>query len=166
MVSMKKDGHGRVLVHVALCVMAFAAVGSSMGQQAIETATTTAYSYAAGSVEAGQVLQWLDAHPGFRGERMAQDIAALGGAPAGKLTVVVAVPATRVSPDAPAMAAGDGPRAPLPATGVPGQRITITLDTGARMETWAYQWMAHSSGRHWVLTDYEDHRPVDSSPHR
>jgi hypothetical protein len=100
----------------------------------------------AGTHEAAAIIRWLDGLPDADRRVMEP----------GTLTVRQ----RRVGNGALARAAAMPP-VPLPASGAPGERITITNQLpGGFIETWTFQWVSGSGGGGWKQTDYEMHAPV------
>lgn len=100
----------------------------------------------AGTREATAIMAWLDGLPDADRRVMEP----------GRLTVRQ----RRVGYDALARAGATTP-VPLPGSGAPGERITITNALpGGFIETWTFQWVPGDGGGGWKQTDYEMHAPV------
>mgnify|MGYP000894245937 CR=1 FL=1 len=100
----------------------------------------------AGTREATAIMGWLDGLPDADRRVMEP----------GRLTVRQ----RRVGYDALARAGATTP-VPLPGSGAPGERITITNALpGGFIETWTFQWVSGDGGGGWKQTDYEMHAPV------
>lgn len=100
----------------------------------------------AGTHEAAAIIRWLDGLPDADRRVMEP----------GTLTVRH----RRVGHSA-MTRAGVAPPVPLPGSGAPGERITITNQLpGGYIETWTFQWVSGEGGGGWTQTDYEMHAPV------
>ncbi len=108
----------------------------------------TEVSYPARSREANAVLDWLQQNRAFD-----EDGAAIGRL--GSLgDIRVSYTRTDSSFALPA-SPGSNPPVPLPASGSPGDVITIESTSGGIHQSWTYEWRLNGRGSYaWILTSY------------
>ncbi|CAD1787368.1 hypothetical protein XSP_000577 [Xanthomonas euroxanthea] len=129
--------------------MALGSLSSSAVAAASQSTTTvqTTKVYRANTPEASAIQKWLDSVP--NADRRTMDL--------GKITIR----SSKTSKGGMVTAANDGPPVPLPASGSPGEKITITNELpGGYVETWTFEWVGGGGGGEWRQTDYESHAPV------
>lgn len=126
-----------VFLRVALVVaLGLGAAGAAVAKDGSRTQVVAEGVYAAGSPEARDVGRWLN------------DVGAYQKSPLGAVEVVNS---RLILGDVHAYEPGDGPPVPLPPSGNPGQRITVTSSGSGYRESWTYQWINHQ----WRLISYE-----------
>lgn len=114
---------------------------------AVSRAITTVSEYRAGSPEVGQVKAWLQNHAEFANGVMVGDPEKLGH---------VRITYTKVAAGGSLQAdiVGGDPPVSLPATGNPGDVISISSNSGGITQNWTYTWVGNITTGGWVLTDY------------
>ncbi|AAM37346.1 hypothetical protein GUF72_05225 [Xanthomonas citri pv. citri] len=113
------------------------------------TSITSEITYAAGSLEAEQIAQWLSTAPGA-GKSFDSNVTFSGD---------VTVRLASVNSGG-IRALQEAPPVPLPASGSNGQTFGISSCAGGVSRTWSYTWQsgANGSGGGWVLTSYTYNR--------
>lgn len=129
---------------LALALMAGTSVFPVSAQVQVQHTLTTEATYRLGSPEAHQVQQWLAAHAAYANGGMVGDIDQLGD-------IHIAY---KLSQDTTKAAPGGSPPVPLPASGRPGDSISISSTSGNIIQTWTYSWLSNSTGGGWYLQSY------------
>jgi len=120
----------------------------------ITVAVSTEASYRAGTTEAKSIQFWLQKNAQYANGQMVGEPAKLGD-----VTVIY-----QTSSGSRQSAVGDGPPVPLPASGKPGDKISISSTSGGVTQTWSYSWQGSSSGGQWILTSYTWVKSTNTTP--
>ncbi|MGH8085400.1 MAG: hypothetical protein ACREPV_09005 [Lysobacter sp.] len=131
-----------ILICGALAVVSTAAFASDASRRVV----TTEMTYSADSVETQQIQRWLADHAVRKGNGQ------IIGAPSelGEVRIAITTAESMVQP----MVIG-APPVPLPASGSPGDRISVTSSNSRFSETWQYRWEGSANGGgKWVLVSY------------
>jgi hypothetical protein len=137
---------------ISLLFIALIIVGGGQVQAAspiVKFTTAATATYRANSSEAQDVQQWLARNAKFVNGSMLGDLDKIGD-----IEIVYARAGTSASPTAGPGGPGGGPPVPLPATGNPGDQISITSSSGGWTQTWSYTWTSSSGGGFWQLVEY------------
>lgn len=122
---------------------ALTAAESSAGPRQTSSTVTTTQLYSPASPESDFIFSWIhDKSPEYRPLAVAAEIS---------------VTSTAVSSALPIPASpGASPPMPLPASGTPGQTITIiSTHADGGFESWSYTWKGATGGGTWALSGYE-----------
>jgi len=126
-----------LLLGVPLCTQA---------QQSLTRAVATNATYAAGSAEVRDIRSWLLRNAEYHNGAMIGDPDRLGAVRV-TYTAVASAVQSLASP-------GDQPPVPLPATGNPGDTMSITSSSRGYTQTWTYQRVGSSTSGSWSLIEY------------
>ncbi|MBK0025161.1 hypothetical protein IAE57_03210 [Stenotrophomonas sp. S48] len=146
---------GSLPLLLALGLAALPATVAAAPDAAITTTIVEHVSHhRAGTPEAKAILDWLDRVPDANRRMMDPETLTLRQRQDGATYTARWV---------------EGARFPLPASGAPGEQVTLTHERpGGQVETWTVQWVATEGGR-WKQTHYEWHgraRAGESGPLR
>jgi hypothetical protein len=124
------------------------AIGNLHAAESYSSQITASAEYSANSRQGVQVQQWLlqqgaPSAPGLNTRFSSGDRLKVTRTTAARPDNVVAT----ASP-------GDGPPVPLPTNGNPGDRISVTHESGGYVQTWTYQWFGSSTNGGWGLIKY------------
>ncbi|KUF34289.1 hypothetical protein [Xanthomonas phaseoli] len=133
---------------LSIALVSMSGSAAAAASQSTTTVQTTKV-YRANTPEASAIQTWLDSVP--NADRRTMDL--------GKITIK----SSKTAKGSLVTAANDAPPVPLPASGSPGEKLTITNELpGGYVETWTFEWVGGGGGGEWRQTDYESHAPVNN----
>ncbi|MBB5942403.1 hypothetical protein [Xanthomonas sp. 3307] len=133
----------RAVVAAQLVVAPFIVSAATTSQFVVTTST-----YTEKSIEKQAVVAWLQQHAEHVNGKLIGEFDRVGDV---TVTYSRETEAGRAYPQSP----GDGPPVPLPASGRPGDTISVSSCSRGTNQTWSYTWVSNSAGGTWVLTSYK-----------